>query len=168
MDNASPNATPAATPAAAVSAPVAPQPAADTRSYTEVAVGVLVRADGHFLLTSRPAGKPCAGFWEFPGGKIEPGETVEQALARELHEELGIHIAHAQPWQVTEHSYPHALVRLHWCKVHQWEGQLQMREQQTMSWQQLPVTVTPVLEGTYPALQWLAQERGHLGATVVA
>src|SRR3546814_368024 len=59
------------------------------RPYTEVAVGILVRADGALLLSSRPAGKPYAGYWEFPGGKLEAGETVEQALRRELEEELG-------------------------------------------------------------------------------
>jgi 8-oxo-dGTP diphosphatase len=135
--------------------------------HTEVAVGVLLREDGALLLTSRPEGKPCAGFWEFPGGKIEAGETVEQALQRELEEELGICIAGAVPWKVTEHLYPHALVRLHWCKVVQWTGELQMREGQQMAWQQLPVTVGPVLPGTYPALDWLAQERGYVGATVL-
>ena len=87
------------------------------RSHTEVAVGVLVRADGALLLSTRPPGKAYAGYWEFPGGKIEVGESVEQALRRELIEELGITIGAAQPWKVTEYDYPHALVRLHWCKV---------------------------------------------------
>ena len=65
------------------------------RPVTEVAVGVLVDAHGRFLLTSRPAGKVYAGYWEFPGGKLEAGETVEQALRRELHEEIGITIGAA-------------------------------------------------------------------------
>ena len=85
----------------------------DTRTRTEVAVGILSREDGALLLTSRPEGKVYAGYWEFPGGKLEPGETVEQALRRELQEELGIVIGSAQVWKVTEHNYPHALVRLH-------------------------------------------------------
>ena len=68
------------------------------RKLVEVAVGVLLRVDGAFLLTSRPDGKPYAGYWEFPGGKLEAGESVQQALARELQEELGIEIASAQPW----------------------------------------------------------------------
>jgi 8-oxo-dGTP diphosphatase len=59
------------------------------RAAVEVAVGVLIRPDGR-LLTSRPPGKVYAGYWEFPGGKLEPGESVEQALRRELHEELGV------------------------------------------------------------------------------
>ena len=70
------------------------------RPITEVAVGVLINAQGEFLLTSRPAGKVYEGYWEFPGGKLEAGETVEQALRRELQEEIGITIEGAQPWKV--------------------------------------------------------------------
>ena len=135
------------------------------RPVTEVAVGVLVRPDGHFLLTSRPVGKVYAGYWEFPGGKLEPGESVEQALRRELHEELGIDIAAAHPWKVEMVDYPHALVRLHFCKVFVWTGELQMREAQTFSWECLPVQVVPVLPGTVPVLQWFAEEKNYVGAT---
>lgn len=137
----------------------------------DVAVGVLIRPeDGAFLLTSRPTGKPRAGWWEFPGGKLEAGESAQQALQRELYEELGIHPCadHCQLWKTTEHDYSHALVRLHWCKVTAWQGELQMREGQEMAWQQLPVTVAPLLEGSAPALAWLAEERGlaaHLAHT---
>jgi 8-oxo-dGTP diphosphatase len=130
------------------------------RKHVEVAVGVLIRADDALLLTSRPEGKPCAGYWEFPGGKLEQGESVEQALRRELVEELGITIGAAEVWKVTEHDYPHALVRLHWCKVREWEGTLDMREGQSMAWQQLPLEVKPVLPGALPVLEWLAEERG--------
>ena len=133
----------------------------DARKHTEVAVGILIRrADDALLLSTRPEGKPYAGYWEFPGGKLEAGETVEQALRRELHEELGITIAGAAVWKVTEHDYPHALVRLHWCKVHRWSGDFEMREGQAMRWQQLPLAVTPVLPGALPVLAWLAEERG--------
>lgn len=136
-------------------------PTPDTRSHTEVAVGVLLReSDGALLITSRPAGKPYAGYWEFPGGKLELGETAEQALRRELIEELGVTIGPAEVWKVTEHDYPHALVRLHWCKVTQWSGEFEMREGQQMAWQQLPLDVRPVLPGAYPVLEWLSQERG--------
>ncbi|MFY7942876.1 MAG: NUDIX domain-containing protein [Burkholderiaceae bacterium] len=135
------------------------------RVPVEVAVGVLIDREGQFLLTSRPQGKVYEGYWEFPGGKLEAGETVEQALRRELQEELGITIACATLWKVEVMDYPHARVRLHFCKVFEWSGELQMREQQSMAWQQLPVEVTPVLPGTVPVLQWLAQEQGFVGAT---
>ena len=135
------------------------------RLVVDVAVGVLVRADGHFLLTSRPQGKVYAGYWEFPGGKFEPGETVEQALQRELQEELGIQTGVIEPWREELVDYPHALVRLHFCKVLNWAGDLQMREAQSFAWQQLPVTVKPVLPGAVPVLQWLAEDQGFMDAT---
>jgi 8-oxo-dGTP diphosphatase len=135
------------------------------RPEVEVAVGVLVRADGAFLLTSRPAGKVYAGYWEFPGGKVEPGETVEQALRRELLEEIGLVIGTVHPWRVERVDYPHALVRLNFCKVFDWRGELHMHEGQSYSWEQLPVQVQPVLPGTVPVLQWFAEERGHAGPT---
>ena len=135
------------------------------RPLVEVAVGVLIRGDGAFLLTSRPQGKAYAGYWEFPGGKLEEGETVAQALARELLEELGITIGPATPWKTETVDYPHALVRLNFCKVFNWSGDLEMREAQSFAWQQLPVQMTPVLPGTVPVLQWLAAEQGFLGAT---
>jgi 8-oxo-dGTP diphosphatase len=138
------------------------------RVPVDVAVGVLIDAAGNFLLTSRPEGKVYAGYWEFPGGKLEAGESVEQALRRELHEELGIEIASAQPWKVELMDYPHARVRLHFCKVFDWTGEFQMREQQTMAWQTLPVIVAPVLPGTLPVLEWFAEERGFTGATTLA
>lgn len=130
------------------------------RTVVDVAVGVLIHADGSFLLTSRPQGKVYAGYWEFPGGKFEPGEGVVQALRRELHEELGVWVSEARPWRDELVDYPHALVRLHFCKVLAWTGDLQMRESQSFSWQRLPVSVSPVLPGTVPVLQWLAQEAG--------
>ena len=131
-----------------------------SRKHTEVAVGILLRQDGALLLSTRPEGKPYAGYWEFPGGKVEASESIEQALQRELHEEIGIHIGPVQRWQVEVFDYPHALVRLHWCKVHEWSGEFEMREGQTMAWQQWPLQVRPVLPGAYPVLQWLAEERG--------
>jgi 8-oxo-dGTP diphosphatase len=139
--------------------------ASSQRTPVDVAVGVLIDPNGRFLLTSRPDGKVYAGHWEFPGGKVEPGETIEQALRRELHEELGITIAGAQPWQVTLHDYPHALVRLHFCKVFDWSGDFEMREAQQMAWQELPVQVKPLLPGTLPVLGWLADEQRFAGAT---
>lgn len=135
------------------------------RPLVHVAVGVLLRADGAFLLTTRPAGKVYEGYWEFPGGKLEAGESVAQALARELHEELGIDVVESQAWKTERVDYPHALVELHFCKVTRWRGEPLMREGQSAAWQQLPVAVTPVLPGTIPVLAWLAQERGFLNAT---
>ncbi len=119
----------------------------DTRKHTEVAVGILIRADGALLLSTRPEGKAYAGYWEFPGGKIEPGETVTEALRRELIEELGVTIGEAHEWKVTE-----------------WNGEFEMREGQQMAWQTFPLTVSPVLPGAYPVLDWLQAEQGLTGA----
>jgi 8-oxo-dGTP diphosphatase len=143
----------------------ADQPRSADRSLVQVAVGVLVRDDDSFLLTSRPEGKAYAGYWEFPGGKLETGETVEEALRRELQEEIGITIQDCTLWKAERIDYPHALVQLNFCKVTQWTGELQMLESQSFAWQQLPVAVTPVLPGTVPVLQWFAQERGFVGET---
>jgi 8-oxo-dGTP diphosphatase len=135
------------------------------RKEVEVAVGVLIRADGAFLLTSRPPGKVYEGYWEFPGGKVEEGETVEEALRRELQEEIGVTIGPVHPWRIERVDYPHALVRLNFCKVHEWAGELHMHEGQQFAWQQLPVTVQPVLPGTVPVLKWFAEERDFVGPT---
>ncbi len=142
-----------------------PREGGPERKLQLVAVGVLIRADGCFLMTSRPAGKVYEGYWEFPGGKVEAGETIEAALRRELHEELGIDIGAIEPWQVEKIDYPHALVELHFCKIHAWAGELQMREGQNFAWQQLPVEVRPVLPGTVPVLGWFAKERDFKSAT---
>lgn len=142
-----------------------PREGGEERRVVEVAVGVLIRANGDFLLTTRPVGKVYEGYWEFPGGKLEAGESVAQALQRELHEELGITIGPAILWKVEMVDYPHALVRLNFCKVYTWTGALQMREAQLHSWQQLPVQVEPVLPGTVPVLEWLADEIRFKGAT---
>jgi 8-oxo-dGTP diphosphatase len=131
------------------------------RPVTEVAVGVLVDPQERFLLTSRPSGKVYAGYWEFPGGKLEAGESVEAALRRELHEEIGITIGPAVPWRVLMMDYPHARVRLNFCEF-------EMREGQQMAWETLPVRSGPVLPGTIPVLEWFAEERGFAGATHTA
>ena len=142
-------------------------PRSADRALVQVAVGVLIRSDDSFLITSRPEGKAYAGYWEFPGGKLEVGETVAQALKRELQEEIGITIEDCDAWKVEQIDYPHALVQLNFCKVRHWSGELQMREAQLYAWQQLPVTVKPVLPGTLPVLEWFADERGFTGSTVV-
>lgn len=145
--------------------PQSPRTGGADRPVVQVAVGVLVRGDGAFLLTSRPAGKPYAGYWEFPGGKLEAGEDVRAALQRELHEELGVQVLSAHAWQDEMVDYPHALVHLHFWIVSAWEGELRMLEGQTFSWQQLPVDLEPILPGTIPVLAWFAAERGFSGPT---
>ena len=144
--------------------PTLARTSAGDRPLVEVAVGILLRPDNSFLLTSRPEGKPYAGYWEFPGGKLESDESVEQALVRELYEEIGLKIEMVTAWKQEVVDYPHALVRLHFCRVTQWAGELVMREMQDYSWQQLPVQVGPVLPGTLPVLDWLALERGYQGS----
>jgi len=123
---------------------------------TPVAVGVLFRSDGAVLLADRPAGKPYAGYWEFPGGKIEHGESVEQALARELAEELGVHVRGADPWTVLEYDYPHAYVRLHFRRVFDWVGTPHPVEGQQLMF--LPPGTpppAPLLPAAVPALRWI-------------
>lgn len=130
------------------------------RAVVDVAVGMLIREQQQFLLCTRPPGKAYAGYWEFPGGKLEAGEDILIALKRELQEEIGITVRDATAWKVLTVDYPHALVRLHFWRVTRWEGVLQMHEGQQCSWQTLPVQVSPVLPGTVPVLAWMAAERG--------
>ena len=137
------------------------------RILTDVAVGVLIRASDHaFLLTSRPDDKPYGGYWEFPGGKLEAGESALDALIRELSEEIGIQVQDAVPWKTELFDYPHAMVRLQFFKVNRWDGEIEMRENQKFQWSQLPVTVLPVLPGTVPVLEWLAAERGFATSAI--
>jgi 8-oxo-dGTP diphosphatase len=126
------------------------------RPVTRVAVGVLVRADGAVLLADRPAGKPYAGYWEFPGGKIEEGESVEQALARELAEELGVKVHHSTPWVVMEYDYPHAYVRLYFRRIHDWSGTPLSVEGQKLRFL-LPgqAPPQPLLPAALPAMRWI-------------
>jgi len=133
-----------------------------SHSPVEVAVGVLLEPDGRFLLTCRPTGRPCAGSWEFPGGKLEPGEGVADALRREIREELAIEIGTAdddcRQIQVVEHAYPHAVVRLHVCVVSRWHGEPRAMEGQRLSWESLwdhATSVSPVLPATVPVIETL-------------
>jgi 8-oxo-dGTP diphosphatase len=123
----------------------------------EVAAAVLQRPDGAFLLAQRPAGKVYAGYWEFPGGKIEPGEAAPAALARELHEELGIDIGEAYPWMTRVYTYPHGTVRLQFFRVYDWRGEPHPREDQAISWQQPgSAMAAPMLPANAPILAALA------------
>lgn len=105
------------------------------RQSLDVAVAIIQREDGRVLLAERPAGKPWEGYWEFPGGKIEPGEDARRALARELREELGIDPDRMYPWLTQEYAYPEKRVRLHFYRVRAWHGQPHGREGQDMSWE---------------------------------
>ena len=104
-------------------------------SLVRVAVAVILRRDGAVLLAQRVTGTPYAGYWEFPGGKLEPGETAARALARELHEELGIEVTHATPWITQRYEYPHAHVELEFFRVHAWQGEPWGRDGQSIAWQ---------------------------------
>jgi 8-oxo-dGTP diphosphatase len=123
-------------------------------------VGVLVDSRGRVLLADRPAGKPYAGYWEFPGGKIEPGEDVGAALARELHEELGIDIGPSEPWVTFEFDYPHAYVELQFRITRLWQGVPHAREGQRLRFVnpegELP---QPLLPAAVPVLRWLRLPR---------
>ena len=111
-----------------------------------VAAAVIVRADGAVLLAQRPPGKAYAGYWEFPGGKLEPGETPEHALVRELHEELGLRVRAAAPWLVQEFVYPHAHVELHFFRVRAWDGEPVGHDGQAFAWQDpAAIAVAPLL-----------------------
>ena len=126
-------------------------------SRVEVVAAVLQRPDGSFLLAQRPVGKVYEGYWEFPGGKIESGETAVSALARELHEELGIDVTRAHPWVTRDYDYAHAAVRLRFYRVTEWTGELHGREQQQFEWQPRgALTVAPVLPANGPILRALA------------
>jgi 8-oxo-dGTP diphosphatase len=123
----------------------------------EVAAAVIERPDGTFLLAQRPPGKVYAGYWEFPGGKVEPGEAAEQALARELHEELGIDVERAYPWLTREYVYPHGHVRLHFFRVVLWQGDPHPREDQAIAWQaRSGPMAAPMLPANSPVLAALA------------
>ena len=128
-----------------------------TPNITEVAVAIFLRPDGTFLLSSRPQGKPYPGYWEFPGGKIEAGETVLQAMIRELVEELNVNITAATPWFSFLMHYTHATVRLHCWRVTAWHGEMRGMEGQHFEWQSLhALTVGPTLPGCVPIFKALA------------
>jgi 8-oxo-dGTP diphosphatase len=130
---------------------------AEHRQVLDVAVAVLQREDGRVLLAQRPAGKPWEGYWEFPGGKIEPGEAVAQALVRELHEELGVDPDRVYPWVTQEYEYPEKRVRLHFYRVLAWHGQPHGREGQSMSWENpSAVNIGPLLPANDKVLRALS------------
>lgn len=122
----------------------------------EVVAAVILKPDGQFLLAERPLGKVYAGYWEFPGGKVEAGETSHAALVRELHEELGIEVVQATPWLTRIYTYPHATVRLSFFRVTRWQGEAHGKENQRLAWQSPDaVTVAPLLPANAPILRAL-------------
>jgi 8-oxo-dGTP diphosphatase len=130
------------------------------RPVTEVAAGILLDSQQRFLMGQRPVGKPYAGYWEFPGGKVEAGETLFQALQRELQEELGITIHDSVDLMMIEHDYPHAYVRIHVSVIRDWSGEPTGCENQALSWQDLnrdQLTVDPLLPAALPMIQELKQ-----------
>jgi 8-oxo-dGTP diphosphatase len=123
---------------------------------TDVAAAVIERP-GEFLLARRPEGKPYPGYWEFPGGKMEPGEDARAALVRELREELGIEVREATPWITRVYTYTHATVRLHFFRVTAWEGEPRPLEDQAIEWQPIEApAVAPMLPANAPVLAALA------------
>lgn len=123
----------------------------------DVAAAVILRPDGSFLMARRPPGKLYAGYWEFPGGKIEPGEAPAAAIARELHEELGIDIGAACPWITRVFEYPHGTVHLRFFRIFEWRGEPHPREGQDIGWQTLDTLVSgPMLPANAPVLASLA------------
>jgi 8-oxo-dGTP diphosphatase len=130
----------------------------DSAGRVTVAVGVMFREDGAVLLAQRPADKPYGGWWEFPGGKLESGETVSQALKRELNEELGIEVLADEPLRIIDYDYPHARVRLYFRQIRSWRGELTSREGQQLRWQQPKrIEVAPLLPAAQPVIEWLRE-----------
>jgi 8-oxo-dGTP diphosphatase len=119
---------------------------AAARPRIAVAAGCLINAAGEVLIAQRPAGKIAAGQWEFPGGKIEPGESARDALTRELHEELGVTVRAAQPLIRVVHDYSDRTVMLDCWRITAWDGEPQSREQQAFAW------VAPQRIDDYPIL----------------
>jgi 8-oxo-dGTP diphosphatase len=121
-------------------------------------VAAVIWRDGRFLAARRPEGKPQAGYWEFPGGKVEPGESLERALARELDEELGIRPAEAAFWCEKRHAYPHLRVRLHFFHVYRFTGRLTPREGHELRWLTPGAADVPFLEADTQIVDLLARE----------
>lgn len=143
------------------------------RKVVDVAAAVILRPDGSYLLGQRPEGTPYAGWWEFPGGKVEPGESVRDALVRELQEELEITVTRAYPWLTRQFDYPHALVRLHFFQVEAWSGTVRDHQHSALAWQAPDqAVVEPMLPANAPILKALRLPRqlaitraGEIGVT---
>jgi len=135
----------------------------------DVAAGVVVRSDGRFLLARRAPGSFYPGYWEFPGGKLEPGESPARALCRELDEELDLRVERLYPWLMRMHDYEHARVRLHFFEVAQWQGEICARIHDALNWvmpggSEMPA---PMLPANGPILKALTLPR-RMGITHAA
>jgi 8-oxo-dGTP diphosphatase len=130
---------------------------AGVRQRVEVAAAVLIDAGGRFLLAQRPQGKVYAGYWEFPGGKLEPGESAADAIRRELLEELGISAGEVCPWLTRDFEYEHADVRLRFFRIYDWRGEPRGREGQAFGWHETrqALSVAPMLPANGPILRAL-------------
>ena len=151
-------------------------------ALTRVSAAVIFRNDGaEYLLAQRPPGKAYAGYWEFPGGKVEAGENFAQALVRELQEELGITVTAMTPWITRHFIYPHARVEIRFFRVTAWTGELHLHEHTGTAWLKTgamagakdlaEMPVSPVLPANTPILRALAlpsvyalTNAGELGA----
>ena len=138
------------------------------RKLVNVSAGVITRDDGSFLIGQRAPGTFYPGYWEFPGGKVEPGETPAEALKRELEEELGIQVEQLNPWLVREHDYEHAHVRLHFFEVPKWQGTVNDHVHSDLAWV-MPGAVdrSPMLPANGPILKALTLPR-RMGITCAA
>lgn len=141
-----------------------------SKPFVDVAAGLILRPNGELLLAERPGDKPWSGWWELPGGKIEAGETVLQALARELKEELDIDVTESARWVTHVHEYPKTIVRLSFCKVTAWQGTPTGIEGQSLAWVKTdrPLEVGPLLPATEPPLRWLQLPERHLVTSIGA
>lgn len=132
------------------------------RKVVNVAAGVIYRDDGSFLLGQRAPGTFYPGYWEFPGGKVEVGESPAQALCRELDEELGIRVERLRPWLMREHHYEHAHVRLHFFEVTAWSGTVNDHVHSALRWvraETMEHDCAPMLPANGPILKALRLPR---------
>jgi 8-oxo-dGTP diphosphatase len=141
----------------------------DDRPLTKVAVVIIERVvesgEVEVLFAQRPPGKAYAGYWEFPGGKIESEETLEAAAIREIYEELGLHVHKVQAWRTQRFSYPHAHVELRFCRTRDWSGEPHGKEEQAFAWQRLDaLTVEPLLPALHNNDDEMLQELRALHA----
>lgn len=139
-----------------------------TGAVTEVVLAILFDREGNFLMNSRPEGKVYAGYWEFPGGKVEPGESFEEAIRREMDEELGVQLGSCQFFYTETAVYPHATVCLHFCACREWKGTLRSKESQEFDFFNLKKLPAPILPATEKILDSLIKASQALWSAEVS